>query len=357
MYNVLSQDLDHVLEHTKALWEKVRRKKVFVTGGTGFFGKWLLGSFLYANDQLKLDAEMLVLSRNPDSFKRRYPYFAESSGVTFQQGDVRNFEFPRERFHFIIHAATDASAQINNENPLLMLDTIVEGTRRTLEFARQSGAKRVVLISSGAVYGKQPPGMSHIPEDYYGAPDLTQPASAYGEAKRLAELMCCIYQKQYELEITIARCFAFVGPHLPLNAHFAVGNFIRNGLAGGPIYVSGDGTPFRSYLYAADLAIWLWTILFRGIPGEAYNVGSEDAISISDLAYLVAASFPTSPKVVIAKCPITARAVERYVPSVRKTKEALGLASWIKLKEALDRTVRWNLAYTDRNNEDMNKVV
>jgi dTDP-glucose 4,6-dehydratase len=113
-------------------------------------------------------------------------------------------------------------------------------------------------------------------------------------------------------------------------------------LAGGPIHVSGDGTPYRSYLYAADLAIWLWTILFRGAQGEAYNVGSEEAITIKDLAYEVSASFPNSPKVVIAKSPLPGRLAERYVPSVKKARESLGLDSWIKLKEALNRTIKWN---------------
>ena len=343
--NSLSHDLDHILEHTKALWEDLREKKVFVTGGTGFFGKWLLESFVWANDQLDLNAQMHVLSRNPDSFKARYSHFAKASGLTFHQGDVRDFDFPQDRFDFVIHAATDASAQLNEKNPLLMVDTIVEGTRRTLEFARHCGAQRFLFTSSGAVYGRQPSDLSNLPEYYSGAPDPIQPASAYGEAKRLAELFCSIYQKEYDLKITIARCFAFVGPYLPLDSHFAIGNFIRDGLNGGPIQVNGDGTPYRSYLYAADLAIWLWTILFRGTPGEAYNVGSEDVITIRELAYEVAASFPNSPEVVITKNPVPGRETESYVPSVKKARDNLDLNSWINLKEALHRTIKWNQSF------------
>ena len=338
---VLSQDLDHILEQTKALWEDLRGKKVFVTGGTGFLGKWLLESFAWANDQLKLDAQMLVLSRNPDSFKAKYPHLAQVSGVMFHQGDVRDFEFPQERFDFIIHAATDASAQLNAENPLLMMDTIVEGTRRTLEFARHCGAKRFLLASSGAVYGRQPPDLSHVPEDYSGVPDTTQPASAYGEAKRLAELLCAIYQKEYGLETTIARCFAFVGPYLNLNIHYAVGNFIRDGLADGPIYVAGDGTPYRSYLYAADLAIWLWTILFKGESCRAYNVGSEEDITIAELANTVAQSFQKPIEVRIAKSPASNRPPERYVPCIDRAKHELGLQCRIDLDEAIKRTVQF----------------
>jgi dTDP-glucose 4,6-dehydratase len=339
---ISSQDLDHILKHTKALWKDLREKKVFVTGGTGFFGKWLLESFVWANDQLKLNAQMLVLSRNPDFFKTRYPHLAEASGITFHQGDARNFDFPQERFDFIIHAATDASAQLDAENPLLMVDTIVEGTRRTLEFARHCGAKRFLLTSSGAIYGKQPSELSHIPEDYSGAPDPTQPASAYGEAKRLAEVLCSIYQKEYDLKITTARCFAFVGPYLNLDIHYAVGNFIRDGLTGSPIYVSGDGTPYRSYLYAADLAIWLWIILFRGESGEAYNVGSEESVSISELAHEVSFAFSKVPEVVIANPKVSDQKPELYVPSIKKARKGLQLDIWIKLKDALHRTIKWS---------------
>jgi len=341
-YGVSAQDLEHILEHSRPLWEDLRGKKVFLTGGTGFFGKWLLESFLYANDQLHLDAQMFVLSRNPDSFETLYPHFAKVSSISFHKGDIRSFDFLKGKFDFIIHAATDASAQLNAENPLLVVDTIVEGTRRVLEFARHCGARRFLLTSSGAIYGKQPSDLAQIPEDYFGAPDPTQPGSAYGEAKRLAELFCAISKKEYDLRIIIARCFAFVGPYLNLDIHYAIGNFIRDGLNGGPIQVNGDGTAYRSYLYAADLAIWLWTILFRGIPGEAYNVGSEEVTSIKDLAYKVAASFSNSPKVVIGKSPMPGRPAERYVPSVKKVKESIGLNSWINLSEALHRTIEWN---------------
>ena len=342
VYALLTQDLVHILEHTKALWGNLRGKKIFVTGGTGFFGKWLVESFLYANDQLKLNAQMVVLSRYPDSFKTRYPHFAEAPGITFYRGDVWDFAFPQEQFDFIIHAATSASARHNDENPLLMFDTIVEGTRHALDFAAQCHARKFLLTSSGAVYGKQPSDITHVSEDYCGASDPADPNSAYGGGKRAAELLCGLYSKKYGIETKIARCFAFVGPYLPLDIHYAIGNFIRDGLNGSSVQVNGDGTPYRSYLYAADLAIWLWTILFRGTPGEAYNVGSEDAITIRELAYEITASFPNSQGVVIARSPAPGRPPERYVPSIKKARESLGLDSWIKLKEALYRTIRWN---------------
>jgi dTDP-glucose 4,6-dehydratase len=143
------------------------------------------------------------------------------------------------------------------------------------------------------------------------------------------------------MECKIARCFAFVGPHLPLNAHFAIGNFIRDSMRGGPIEISGDGTSMRSYLYAADLAIWLWTLLFRAPSLQAFNVGSENAINIRDLAHQVASALDSNVKVNIAKEPVEGRAIQRYVPSTRRAREELGLVERIELDDAIRRTASW----------------
>jgi dTDP-glucose 4,6-dehydratase len=223
-----------------------------------------------------------------------------------------------------------------------MLDTIVLGARRTLNFARRCGAVNFLLTSSGAVYGRQPPGVSHLPEDYPGAPDVTRPVSAYGEGKRLAEMLCALYARETELKPKIARCFAFVGPYLRLDIHFAIGNFIRDGLRGGPVQVEGDGSPYRSYLYTADLAIWLWTILGKGEASRPYNVGSEEAIRIADLAGRVANQFSPRLDVRIGQAQAVGVAAHRYIPSVKRAREELGLRQWIPLDAAIQKTIRWN---------------
>src|ERR1035437_7174328 len=234
MDNPLKADLNHILAHTQGLWDEFRGKRLFITGGTGFFGCWLLESLAWGNDKLGLNVKAKVFNRNPDAVARKAPHLAHHPAISFHIGDVRNFEFPEGPFSHVIHAATEASAKLNAENPLLMFDTIIEGTRHTLDFAVYVGAKKVLLASSGAVYGRQPPEMTHILEDYHGAPDPLDPKSAYGEGKRAAEMLCCLYARKHSLEPKIARCFAFVGPFLPLDTPFAIGNFIRDGLRGGP---------------------------------------------------------------------------------------------------------------------------
>jgi dTDP-glucose 4,6-dehydratase len=181
--------------------------------------------------------------------------------------------------------------------------------------------------------------LTHIGEEYLGAPDPTDPLSAYGEGKRAGEHLIALAHHAGGLGATIARCFTFVGPHLPLDAHFAIGNFIRDGLAGGPIRVTGDGTPRRSYMYMADLSSWLWTILLRGVPCRPYNVGSEEDLSIADLARRVAKFFGTT--VTVPKQPDAGVPCVRYVPSTVRARTELGLRYRINLEDALARTVGW----------------
>ncbi len=191
--NRLAADLDHILEHTHDLWDALRGERIFITGGTGFFGCWLLESFIWANQKLDLGAQAVVLTRAPEKFLRKAPHLASNPAVQLWQGDIRDFAFPPGQFSYIIHAATEASAKLNDEAPLEMLDSITAGTRRTLDFAARQPLKGFLFTSSGAVYGKQPPDLTHIPETYNGAPDPSDPRSAYGEGKRYAELLCTIY--------------------------------------------------------------------------------------------------------------------------------------------------------------------
>lgn len=330
-------DLEHVLAHTLPLWEQLRGGRVFVTGATGFFGIWLLETFAYANKELGMGAALVGLSRDPEAFYTKVPHLASESSITLHRGDVRDYEFPEGPFTHVIHAGTTSSAPVP---PTEMLDTIIRGTQRTLDFAVANGVKRFLFVSSGAVYGKQPSGMTHIPETYNGAPDPMDLNSAYGEGKRVGELLCAMAHQEHGLETMIARCFAFVGPHLPLDAHFAIGNFIRDAMKGELIKVK-NGSPYRSYLYAADLAIWLWTILFKGAACRPYNVGSDQEITIADLAQTVVSTIGVP---IESSPPNVTFPVSRYVPSVERAASEMGLRVQIPMRESLLRTALWHIS-------------
>ena len=341
MPRLFNTDLAWVLESARDDLLQLRGERIFFTGGTGFIGSWFLECLCYADQALGLKVHMKVLSRDPAGFASRFPHLAEEPAIELVAGDVRTLEPDGSNYSIVIHAATDASAKLNRENPLLMADTIVEGTRRVLEFARSAGARRVLMLSSGGVYGKFMPGVTHVPEDCPGGPDPLDPYYTYSESKRMAELLCAIFARQFGLEIPVARVFALVGPRLPLDAHFAAGNFIRDGLAGGPIRVDGDGAAVRSYLYAADLIVWLLAILARGQSGRAYNVGSDQGVSIKVMAETVATAFPQRPTVEIGGSAGASNPVNYYVPDVTRARTELGLDVTTPLAESIGRTVSW----------------
>ena len=332
-------DLDHVLAHTGQLWAGARGARIFITGGTGFFGRWLLESFARANDRFGLVMHATVLTRDPAAFARKAPHLVSRADLEFHQGDLRSFAYPAGQFTDLIHAAADTGVWTKNETPAGLLERISAGSRHLLDFAATTGVRNFLHISSGAVYGPQPAGLTHVPEDYPGLADPLPPGEVWAEGKRLAEQLCLTHASKHGYSLKIARCFAFVGPHLDEN--YAVGNFIRDALQGRSILVTGDGTPHRSCLYAADLAIWLWALLWAAPAGRAYNVGSPVGISIAELARAVAAAAGGSLPVRIAARPEPGRPLSIYVPAVDRAESELGLRVRIPLAEAIRRTIAW----------------
>jgi dTDP-glucose 4,6-dehydratase len=339
--SLLPADIDAINAALATDWPRLAGKRIFMTGGTGFIGRWMLSALADANRGLGLGVEIDVLTRDPDAFARRETELAAAPGFRFVRGDVLSLGVPEAGYDFVLHAATDASADLNDKNPLKMFDTIVEGTRRTLDFAVACKAERFFFFSSGAVYGAQPWEITHVPETYVGAPDLTSHRSAYGEGKRAAEMLCTIYARQHGLDVINARIFALLGPLLSLDIHFAAGNFIRDAMAGKPIVIEGAGKAVRSYLYAGDLTAWLWGMLLRAPAGAIYNVGSEEDVSIAELAERVAGLLG-APGVEILGCEDPGWNPGRYVPSTEKIRNELGVVPTVGLDEAIVRTARWN---------------
>lgn len=335
------EDLERIVDSVGSRWDRLRGQRLLMTGGTGFIGKWLLASFLLANRRLGLSAQVVVLSRSPASFLEKFPGLREAPELIWLNGDVRDLEpGAMGDCAFAIHAATDVVA---NCTPAETLDTCVNGTRRLIDAMSQGvAARRILLLSSGAVYGRIPSTIRAVSENWSGAPDSLMPASAYGEGKRVSELLGAMAaEARPELEVAIARCFAFVGPHLPLDKHFAIGNFINAAMSNENIHIQGDGTPLRSYLYATDLAYWLWTMLFDAPSGRAYNVGGAESISIGDLAHRVNRVLKGAGRVYIAQPPRPDIEPQVYVPAIDRIASELNLSPGIGLDEAILRTAHW----------------
>lgn len=342
MNTVIVEDFHFVYSKTKSSWDKLQHKTILITGATGFFGKCLLQNFICANNIHSLNIKIIALSRDPHKFINQNQEFNYEC-ISWLKGDVKNFEFPTQNIDFIIHAATDVNTYLINNEPLSIYESIVDGTKHILELAKLKNITSLLYISSGAVYGKQPHTITHIAEEYIGATNVYDKDASYGEGKRVAEMFCNIYNKQHNIDVKIARCYSFVGPYLPLDGHFAIGNFINDIINNRQIKIQGDGSPQRAYLYTADLMIWLLKILTEGKSCYPYNVGSDEAIDLESLANILSQNSPNNLGVEIEQEKTSAPSAI-YVPSIERAKTELGLKVYTNLKDAIDKTLKFNSA-------------
>lgn len=338
---LLATDLQNIFEQCKGIWPQLSGARLFITGGTGFIGTWLLESLNHAALHAKIDIQATILTRNFNKFQQKAPHLADNPIFSFLEGSVTDPIQTCKTVTHVIHAATDASAALIEGSPLTMYDTVITGTRQILDFALHSNARRVLFLSSGAVYGQQPWHLTHITEDWCGGPDCLNPGSTYAEAKRAAEMLCAIYHKTYGLEIAISRIFALLGPYMPLDGHFAAGNFIHDAINGRTITVKGNGLPERTYLYISDLIVWLWHLLIRAPALRPYNCGSNNAVSIAGLASLISTTLKAG------ECQILGAQDKgwnpgRYVPDISRMEKELGLKPTTTLEEAIRKTAKWH---------------
>jgi len=330
------KDVDGTLAAPQIHWDELRNARLLFTGGTGFIGRWLLETLQQANDNLALNLHITVPSRRPEAFRQRAGHLLTNGHLELIPLDLVAAR-PTGNFTHLIHAATDASAALNDEEPLTVFRTIVRSTEHVLELAAAQPGIKVLFLSSGAVYGQQPPELAGVPENWNGSPNPQVAKNAYGEAKRTAEMLCSIYRKQFGVNIVTARIFSLLGPFLPLGTHFAAGNFIRDALAGESIVVHGNGRPVRSYLYPSDLATWLLTLLTRNPREVAYNVGSERSVSIAELAQTVAQLIGKSGYEILGLDDSGWNA-GRYVPDTTLIRQEFGLTETVSLESAILRT-------------------
>jgi len=306
--------------------------RLLITGGTGFVGQHLLDVIASGVTSLSMN-DVVIASRSPQ---------LAGHDVETVEWDVTSGSVPNLNVDAVIHAATPASADLNARSPQLMFNQILEGARNVIEFcAKQKNPPRIVFTSSGAVYGEMPPDVTAWPEDSQLAADPLNPNSAYASGKRAAESLIALAGHEGVCRPTIARLFTFSGRHLPLNRHFAIGNFIRDALKGGPIRIRGNGASVRSYLDGDDLGFWLLQALLKDEGfGRILHVGSDEPISITELAKLVSERAWLKTRVDVRVTTEDQRSdidgLTRYVPSVSHTREILGIVKVKSLSESID---------------------
>lgn len=247
-------------------------------------------------------------------------------------------------YDIIVHAATPASAELNATDPMRMYELNVIAMTNVVEFAARHEHPPIVLFtSSGAVYGDAPLSLERFPESWPVAISSNEQSSAYARGKIEAERILQEATMAGKCTGLIARMFAFSGIHLPIDRHFAIGNFVRDVVNSRTITIRSDGSSIRSYMDGKDMATWLLRIIEAGSPDEIYHVGSERSISIADLASLVAERYQlltdNKPLIEILGKSSPLDGVSRYVPSTKWTREKLNLQETVSLELSIDQMI------------------
>lgn len=339
--DIVREDVRDVLAGRQHVLDPLRQRHVFITGGSGFLGTWMIELIAHLNEQYGFCTRVTVYSRQSRSLLTRAPHLRDHGWLHFQDGDVRYLaEIPRD-VAFVVHAAAITDRRFFASGPTVVAETNSLGTARVLRAALLlDSLEKFVLLSSGLVYGNQPWSVQRIDEEFAGPSPRSGVSAVYSESKRMSEVFAQAAISESKLPVVILRPFAFVGPYQSLNLPWAVTDFVRDSFNGGPIRIMGDGAAVRSLMYASDYAFWTLAAIARGEPRNAYNIGSPDHIDLLSLAKLIAEQFQPQP-VVVTHCG-QGHSPSVLVPDVAKAQSALGVSLTVDLRKALQRTVEWN---------------
>jgi dTDP-glucose 4,6-dehydratase len=343
LQQIIEEDCELVTRDSIAALESLRDETVLITGGTGFVGTWLASLIAYLNDKHRFRTKVILLSSRAQNFSAKAPTIALRSDVLLVEKDIRSLLEMPETVSWVIHGAGSPDNRLHASDPETIVDVIVTGTKSSLAAAaRLPNLKKFLNISSGLIYGPQPWEMETMPESFRGSLDCGSISSAYAEAKRLSETLCAIYRSQQKLPVVNVRPFAFIGPYQLLDRPWAINNFIRDSLLGGPIRILGDGETVRSYMYPSDMAFWLLAILVKGAIGASYNIGSPHGISLNRVAEKIASELPQRPRITSRMASDRGVPPSKFVPDVSLAQSTLGLGLKVDLDTAIKRTLLWN---------------
>ena len=305
-------------------------------------GKWLLELISVLNDEYSFKINVTLLTRDADSFKQRWGHLGKQSWISFQTGDIRYLDhLPRDVTH-IVHAAAITDRRMFASNPSAVAETNGIGTLRILQATQLlEVVEKIVLLSSGLVGGAQPVTLDRIDETFQGPVRCDTVSAIYPESKRYAETVAHSFISESKLPIVTLRPFAFVGPYQSLRLPWAVNDFIRDGLEGGPIRIMGDGTTVRSIMYASDFAYSVLAALAEGAPRTTYNIGSPEPTELGALAEMIAESIQPRPKI-MTNLGQAGEPHDRRVPSIERASRDLGVRVTVPLQEAIEKTILWN---------------
>lgn len=319
---------------------RLRGQHFAVVGGLGFAGTWLAETVAALNDERGAGIRLTLIGREPQKWLRQHAHLRRDD-IALQTADVRSpFEFPRDTT-IVIHAAGTADPRMQASDPRRVYQSILFGLDNALTAAnRLEGIQRFVNISSGLVVCSGDP-VAPVAESDIGVLDFKRLHNLYAEMRRAGEAMVSAYASQFRLPVSTVRAFTFLGPFQPLDAPWAINNFIRDALAGNEIRVHGAGSSRRSYLYGSDVAGWLLQAALVGEDGGLYNFGGDESVSHEQAAQWVSERITPTPRILVRTRPGEDQRSRDFVPDLAHTRQALSVRSTVDVRTAIKRTMHW----------------
>lgn len=285
---IYNEDIEEIVNNSEINWELFQNKKIFITGGTGLICGLLINAILSANRKYNLNCQIIALVRNIENVQKKFENIDRENNLKFIIGDVNNKIIVEEKLDFIIHAASPTSSKDFIEKPVETIDTILNGTKNTLELAREKNVKNYIFLSTMEVYGAQNSD-DRITEKSYNLLRSDDVRNCYPLSKFMAENMCFSYSKEFNFSVNILRLTQTFGAGVNYNDGRVFAEFARCAIERRNIILHTKGETKRSYLYSSDAVKAILIVLTKSNNSEIYNVANENTYcSIADMAEIVA---------------------------------------------------------------------
>lgn len=276
--SIIFKDSDRILSKTNI--NHYSNKTILITGANGLFGQYLLSTFALANQKLNTNIKIITISKSgPNKFIKKY-----NKNNNLKIDLEKKFIF-NKKVDYIFHSAGYARPKKWMSNKISSVNINIFGTKELLEIAKKNKAK-FIYFSSVDVYGKVLKKDLPIKEILFGNLDSSNKSNAYGEAKRMGEMLCSIYRFEKKVKTYLCRIFHTYGPGIKLNDERVIADFIRNAIKFNKIKIKDKGKAIKNFCYIADAIIMILNIASYG-KSFAYNIAGNKICSIYHLAKII----------------------------------------------------------------------
>lgn len=316
--------------------------KCLVTGGAGFIGSHLTESLLQQGH------EVVVLDNLSTGRATNLEHLLQHPGLSIKTGSITDPVLLTEAVHgveVIYHMAAAVGVKLVADDPVRTIETNIYPTEQLLRLAATGSVKKFFLASTSEVYGKHP-GDAWVEDDDLHLGPTSRPRWAYGCSKAIDEFLALAYFQKYGLQVTIGRFFNVVGPRQVGNYGMVVPRFVEAALKGGPVIVYDDGSQVRCFGHVSEVVDCVMALVNEdSAAGRVFNIGSDQAVSILELANAVIQK--VSPAVQVKFVPYGEaygadfEDVQRRVPNTDRLFHTIGKRPSMPLDQILDDIIAW----------------